>query len=129
MSPRQHAVELHAHSSAPVDVVWRVLVDSRGWPRWTFVPRASLEREGDPAPDGVGAIRRLGAPGFWSREQVVSWEPPSRYAYTLLKGLPIRDYLAEVTLRSDDGGTAIVWAGRFDAKIPGTGGAIRLLLQ
>lgn len=123
------SVELRAHSSAPIETVWRVLVDNRNWSRWTFVPRSELEREGDPPPDGVGAIRKFGAPGFWSREEVVAWEPPTRWAYTLHKGLPVRDYLAEVTLRPDGDGTAITWASRFEPKIPGTAALLRAALK
>ena len=103
-----------------------MLVDGPGWARWApGVSRASYECEGDPAPHGVGAIRRFGAArGPVSREQVVAYEPPSFFAYVSLSGpLPWRDYRSEVRLTAGPGGvgTAIDWGGSFRSRMPGLG--------
>ena len=45
--------------------------------------------EGEPAPNGLGAIRKIVAVGPPIREEVVTFEPPSRFAYTLLSGAPV----------------------------------------
>jgi hypothetical protein len=86
----------------------------------------SWEREGDPAPGGVGAIRKLGRWPVFGREQIVVCEPPSYLAYTLLSGNPVRNYRADVALTSDGDGTLIAWSGTFEPLIPGTG---RLLVR
>ena len=52
-------------------------------------------------------------------------EPPSRFAYEMLSGLPLRDYQAEVTLTDSAEGTEIHWHSEFDARIPGTGPLLR----
>lgn len=77
---------------------------------------SSLDRDGDPAPDGVGAIRKLGTPPFFSREEIVESVPPRRLAYVLRSGLPLRSYRAEVDLAPDGDGTAISWRGEIDAR-------------
>jgi len=75
---------------------------------------------------GVGEIRRFRSGRVTSRERVVALEPPRRFAYEFLSGLPIRDYRAEVTLApTAEAGTAIRWRSSFRAKIPGTGWVLR----
>jgi hypothetical protein len=61
----------------------------------------------------------------WGREEIVEYDPPRRLAYTLLSGQPVRDYLAEVELTPADGGTEILWRGRFEPLVPGTGPLVR----
>ncbi|HEX5614088.1 MAG TPA: SRPBCC family protein [Acidimicrobiia bacterium] len=116
-------LEVHgsAVSSAPPEAVWALLADARGWTAWTRFTHASLEREGDPPPDGVGAIRCFGTKRQQSREEVVHFEPPRQLSYRLLKGLPIDDYRADVVLTPDGTGTRVDWTGRFHARRPGTG--------
>ena len=79
---------LRASIAAPVDVVFDVLTDHRGQADMTALRSATLEREGDPPPNGVGAIRRLTLLGPPIREQVTAFEPPHRFAYKMLSGVP-----------------------------------------
>ncbi len=58
-------------------------------------------------------------------ERVTALEP-NRYAYELVSGLPLRNDRAEVTfIPNREGGTDIRWHSTFNAKLPGTGSAIR----
>jgi Polyketide cyclase / dehydrase and lipid transport len=114
--------DVHATTSAPIDVVWPLIGEASRWRDWTAFPTAKLRREGTPAPDGVGALRHFGFGPMGSDEEVLAWEPPHHLAYTIVKGYPVRGYRADVELSSrPDGGTAIHWHGRYDAKVPGTG--------
>jgi uncharacterized protein YndB with AHSA1/START domain len=123
-------IEVSAHSSAPVERVWALLADARGWPEWTPFDAAELEREGSPVADGVGAIRRFTNGKTVTRECVVAFEPPHWLAYQLLSGLPVRDYRADVTLQpAPDGGTAIRWQSRFEPLVPGMGWLVRRRLE
>ncbi len=123
--------EVQARSAAPPEKVFALLADGAGWSRWAgpVVVRSWWEREGDPAPGGVGAIRRLGLRSVGSREEIVGYDPPRHLAYTLLSGLPVRDYRADVRLEPEGSGTRIVWTGTFRPKVPGTAGALRLFLR
>ena len=69
---------------APIEVVWDMIADARGFSSWGFMSHSSLEREGTPTPDGVGAVRNLGTGSFISREEVVVFDPPSHLGYVLL---------------------------------------------
>ncbi len=93
-----------------------------------MIVRSWWEREGTPAPGGVGAIRRLGLEHVGSSEEIVAYDPPQHLAYTVLKGLPVRDYRADVHITADGAGSRIVWSGRFVPKVPGTGFLVRRFL-
>jgi uncharacterized protein YndB with AHSA1/START domain len=112
-----------ARSAAPPESVFDLLADAPSWPRWAgpVIASSSWEREGDPAPGGVGAIRKLGRWPKFGREQIVASEPPSHHAYTMLSGNPVRNYRADVSLTPDGNGTLITWSATFEPSIPGTG--------
>lgn len=118
---------------APIEQVWALIADARGWSRWARLSTSALERQGEREPDGVGAIRRFTTGPLVSREEVVAFEPPRRLVYTLLSGMPLRDYRGEVTLDpTPDGGTRITWRSTFEPRYPGTGwllvGFMRMVL-
>jgi len=127
-----YSFELRSRSAAPPDVVFRVLADVPRWREWAgpFVRRSSFEREGTPAPGGVGAIRRLGAPPLFAREEIVAFDPPHGLSYVLRSGMPLREYRADVSLTASASGegTDIVWRGTLTPRFPGTGAALRAFL-
>src|SRR5919197_1150996 len=94
--------------------------------------------------DGLGAVRRGGrrVRPWGRRGQTLAQgpgqkqgaggrlEPPRRFVYEFLSGLPIRDYRAEVTLDpGPEGATTVRWHSTFRAKVPGTGWAMRWSLK
>lgn len=123
-------VQAHAHSAADREAVWRVVADAEGWSRWGDWQRAELRREGEPPPGGLGAVKALERGRVTSVEEVTAFEPPARFGYRLLSGLPLRDYEAQITLAgAPGGGTDITWRSQFEPKIPLTGGLFRRGLQ
>jgi hypothetical protein len=62
------------------------------------------------------------------REELTLFEPPERMAYELRSGMPVRNYRAEVSLATADGGTELTWRSAFDA-LPGVGELLRWQLQ
>jgi hypothetical protein len=123
------SVETSAHSSAPVSEVWPLIGEAHRWKAWSFLTRSDIIRVGDPAPDGVGAVRRFTRHGIGSTEQVVAWEPPHHLGYTILSGFPVRHYRADVTLAAENDGTLVSWSATFDPKIPGTGRIMRAVTR
>jgi uncharacterized protein YndB with AHSA1/START domain len=119
--------EVTGRSAAPPEKVFALLADGAGWSAWAgpMVVRSWWEREGDPAPGGVGAIRRLGLGALSSREEIVDYDAPRRLAYTWLTRFPVRDYRADVRLEPDGTGTRIVWSGRFAPAFPGGAAVMR----
>jgi hypothetical protein len=113
--------EIIATSTAPVKVVWPLVGEAARWKEWSFLTRSDLLREGQPVPDGVGAIRRFTTFGIGSREEVVAWEPPHHLGYIILSGFPVRHYRGDVVLTEVGEGTRLTWTSSFDTKVPGTG--------
>jgi hypothetical protein len=121
VQPGKWSFEVVSRTSAGVDQVWPLLGEAERWKEWSFLDRSDLERPGDPAPDGVGAIRRFTRLGIGSREEVVLWDPPRHLGYIILKGFPVRRYRADVTLTPEGPGTVIRWHASFDTLLPGSG--------
>jgi uncharacterized protein YndB with AHSA1/START domain len=107
--------------AAPPEIVFDVLTDHRRYTEITQLRGAELEREGKPEPDGVGAIRVLSLAGPPMREEVLAYERPYRFSYTLLSGLPVRDHVGTVELSPSEGGTEVVYAIHTTPTIPFAG--------
>jgi uncharacterized protein YndB with AHSA1/START domain len=110
--------------AAPPETVFAVLTDHRRYSELTPLRKSELERQGEPAPNGVGAIRKLSAVGPPLREEVVAYESPTRFSYKLLSGLPVRDHLGTVELTARDGGTRVVYAVRTTPTVPLVGAVV-----
>ncbi len=107
-------------STAPIEAVFDVMTDHRGIAGYMRACRRStLDREGTPAPNGVGAIRRLVVIGPPFVEEIIEYERPTRYAYKMLSGAPTRNHIGTVQLRETDTGTEVNWHLRSTLKIPG----------
>ncbi|HET6998105.1 MAG TPA: SRPBCC family protein [Solirubrobacterales bacterium] len=111
--------------AASPETVFEVLTDHRRYCEITPMRKSTLEREGEPTPNGVGAIRVLTAIGPPLREEVIAYDAPTRFSYKLLSGAPLRDHVGTVELTpQQDGGTKFVYAVRTTATLPVVGGAI-----
>jgi uncharacterized protein YndB with AHSA1/START domain len=97
-------VEAAAEQTArvPPEVVWPLLSDVMVYPQWGPWRKAGYRSEGDAAAHGKGAV-----------------EPGKRLAYTVLRGIPVRNYRAEVTLTPSPDGTLIRWGASWDRTIMG----------
>lgn len=117
-------------STAPIEKVFDALTDHRrfadyGWP----IRRSTLDREGTPAPNGVGAVRRLEVVGPPLLEEIIDFQRPSRYAYKLVSGAPVRDHVGTIELRETGSGTEVSWHLRSTPKIPGLAALLAPVLK
>jgi uncharacterized protein YndB with AHSA1/START domain len=115
--------------AAPPEVVFDVLTDHRRYPEITRLRKAELEREGEPTPNGLGAIRVLTVAGPPMREEVIGYERPSRFSYKILSGLPVRDHVGTVETKPKDGGTEITYAVKTTPTIPLAGPVFMAFLK
>jgi hypothetical protein len=109
---------LRSTIAAPVEVVFDVLTDHRGYSRLTPLRSSTLEREGEPAPNGVGAIRVLKLAGPPIREEVTQYEAPSLFAYKMLSGAPVRSHTGTVDLSGQGDTTELSWRVDSTPSIP-----------
>jgi uncharacterized protein YndB with AHSA1/START domain len=126
----EQRISARGRTDASPAAVYAALRDGSTWPEWTTIDTFELERPGtDGEPEGVGAIRVWRTKGRELREEIVELVPERRLAYTVLSGLAITGYRADVDLTPDGGGTEIHWHSSFRAKVPGFGGVYRRALQ
>jgi uncharacterized protein YndB with AHSA1/START domain len=115
--------------AAPPEIVFDVLTDHRRYPEITSLRKAELEREGEPSPNGVGAIRVLAVAGPPMREEVIAFERPYRFAYKILSGLPVRDHVGTVEMQPSGSGTEITYAVKTTPTLPLGGPVFMLFLK
>ena len=139
MSGRTFSFEVNRTSSAPPATLFRMESDGARWSEWgkPLIAQSSWARQGDPAPGGVGAVRKVGLWPVLMREETVEYEQDRRHVYKLIApSTPAKDYRAEAVFTPNaSGGTELRWSGSFTEGVPGTGpimlvflrGAIQLL--
>ena len=110
--------------AAPPQTVFEVLTDHGRYSEITPLRKSALEREGEPAPNGVGSIRVLSSVGPPLREETIVYDEPRRFSYKLLSGAPLRDHVGTVELTPQDGGTRFVYAVRTTPTLPLVGGVL-----
>jgi len=113
---------------APRDRVFAVMTDHARYAAWGPSRRVDVDPEGDPAPNGLGAVRNFRSGPLTTREEVVGWEPPVRMAYQVVSGVPVRDYRSEMVLDEDGDHTVLRWSSTFRPLIPGTGWLLERLM-
>ena len=107
-------------TTAPIETVFDALTDHRAIADYVWaVRRSTLDREGTPAPNGVGAVRRIEALGPAIVEEIIEYQRPTGYAYKMVSGAPVRDHVGTVALREVGTGTEVSWHLRSTPKIPG----------
>jgi len=104
--------------AASPELVFEVLTDHRGYADITPIRKVELEREGAPAPNGVGAICVLHSVGPPLREEVIAFQPPARFSYRLLSGAPLRDHVGTVALEPAGPGSKVTYAVRTTPTLP-----------
>lgn len=101
---------------APIEVVFETLSDHESMDSWPGVSKAVLVTEGSPR-NGVGAVRAVSGNGLTLHEEVVLFESPNRYDYTIIKGLPV-DHLGSVRFAQDGEFVDVAWEVNMSSKIP-----------
>ena len=127
---RTHDARFSRRIDAPIEVVWDVLTDHAAYRSWTPVVSSRLVTPGTSEPNGVDAVRFLGVGPVGAKEKVLVHEPPHHLAYTVVAGLPVREYRADARLAEGDGAwTSLEYTGSFQPRVPGTGRVLAFLVS
>lgn len=100
--------------------VWSVLADHEGMAHWAPGLKVSLEKPGAPERNGVGAVRRIVAPGPAPAivEEIIGFEPNRKLVYRALSGVPLKEYVGTVELAAKGSGTEIRYAVSAAQRVP-----------
>ncbi len=120
-----HSIRLEQHVNAPLEQVWDRITDHCSMNRW-LIPGAKirLEPEGKTHPNGEGAVRIIEQAGMRIVEEIIRYEPNTMFAYTVRRGVPIRDHRGTIRLRDTGHGTTLEWVIEFRPSVVGTGSLI-----
>jgi uncharacterized protein YndB with AHSA1/START domain len=110
-------VEAEGVAQAAPQVVWELAANADRYCQWGPWSASGYHSRGDR--DGVGAIRWFRYGRTTTVEKVLESEPGRRLVYTVVKGLPVRNYRAEVTLRPQGRGTHVHWSATWDRTLGG----------
>ncbi|MEZ0578060.1 SRPBCC family protein [Nocardioides sp. MH1] len=102
------------------DQVWAVLADHEGMSSWGPGMKAEVTTPGTAERNGVGAVRRISAPGPAPAivEEITRFEPGHALGYKALGGVPFKNYRGEVLLTPEGDGTRIDWTLSADQRVP-----------
>ena len=116
----QLQVEAEGAAGARPDVVWALVSDANTYPRW------GPWSEGGYRPQSEGPSRKGSVQWFrygrrtTSVEEILEIEAPRRIVYSVLSGLPVKNYRAEVTLTpTASNGTSVRWTATWDKTFMG----------
>jgi uncharacterized protein YndB with AHSA1/START domain len=116
----QLQVEAEGTTSADCEAVWSLVADANSYPRW------GPWDDGGYRPPSAGPSRKGQVQWFRygrrtvSVEKILEVEAPRRLVYTVVEGLPVKNYRAEVALTpTSSNGTAIRWAASWDNTFMG----------
>jgi len=118
-------VEAEQTANVPPGIVWALISDATTYPHWGPWSEAGYRHPGDASPRGPGAVywlrssHRYGLSHPVTVEKILVAEEGQRLAYTVIGGIPVRNYRADITLTPADGGTHIHWAASWDRTLAG----------
>ena len=118
-------VEAEATTRATPEAVWKLVSDVRRYPEWGPWSATGYRRQGDTSPRGPGAVQWLRSSQraylrhVTSVEKILEVEEGRHLAYTVIGGVPVRNYRADVTLTPVADGTRIRWEATWDDTLMG----------
>jgi uncharacterized protein YndB with AHSA1/START domain len=103
---------------APAEPVFDLLADHGNYKRFRGIRGSELMREGEPSPNGVGAMRKVLIGPLRFEEEITAYERPSRLEYRIVRiNSPYEHDGARISLEESGGWTKVEWTSVF--RVPG----------
>ena len=114
-APVVHVAE--AVIAAPRNAVFGAIADPRGWKHW--FPGVREASYTTPPPHGVGTIREANVGGTRWVEELIDWEDPTRWAWTVLRtSVPFaRAQVESFEFMEAAGRTRVRWTLALDPRL------------
>jgi ribosome-associated toxin RatA of RatAB toxin-antitoxin module len=108
---------------APAEPVFDLLADHGNYDRFRPIHGSELVREGEPPPNGVGALRRIKVRPLTFEEEITAYERPGRLDYLIVKlNVPFEHHGGSIRLEPDGEATRVDWRSAFAVPTPVIGG-------
>ena len=116
--------------TAAPEAVFDLLADHANYDRFRPINGSELMREGDPAPNGIGALRRIRVRPLVFEEEITAYERPSRLDYLIVRlNVPFEHHGGSIQLSRDGDTTLVDWRSSFTVPTPLVGGAQELVWE
>jgi uncharacterized protein YndB with AHSA1/START domain len=116
--------------SGPPEPIFDLLADHANYDRFRPIHGSELVREGRPAPNGVGALRRIKVRPLTFEEEITAYQRPTRLDYLIVKlNVPFHHDGGSITLAPEGEATRIDWRSSFSVPTPVIGGVEELVWQ
>jgi uncharacterized protein YndB with AHSA1/START domain len=114
----------------PAEPIFDLLADHANYDRFRGIHGSELIREGTPAPNGVGALRRIKVPPLSFDEEITAYDRPTRLDYLIVKlNVPFHHDGGSITLTPESEATRVDWRSSFSVPTPLVGGPQELVWQ
>ena len=116
----RRSIRIERRLEAPPEGVFEVVADHARYDRFDGIRRSELPTTGEPAPNGVGAVRWVWIGPLRFEEEITAYEAPRRLDYVIrrVRTLPFRHEGGSIRLEPDGAGTHAVWTSNFEIPIP-----------
>jgi uncharacterized protein YndB with AHSA1/START domain len=116
MPNRQLNVRAVATTSATPQTLWALLSDATTYANWGPWNASGYEESNA---RGKGALRWMRYGRKTTVERILELDENRRLVYSVERGIPVRNYRAEVTLTPTPDGTHVVWSAQWDRTLLG----------
>lgn len=122
----RRSIRVERRLDAPPEAVFEIITDHARYDRFDGVRRSELVEQGEPAPNGVGAVRWIWFGPLRFEEEVTAFEPPHRLDYLIrdVRTLPFSHQGGSIRLSPAGDRTDALWTSEFEIPIPVVGGAL-----
>jgi uncharacterized protein YndB with AHSA1/START domain len=104
---------------APIEEVFDLFADHASYDRFPGLRSSELVAEGEPKPNGLGALRRIAAPPVRFLEEITRFERPTRIDYLIREiNLPLRHEGGTMSFERTGAGTRVEWRSTFEVGPP-----------
>jgi uncharacterized protein YndB with AHSA1/START domain len=115
---------------APPESVFDLLADHANYDRFRPIHASALLRGGEPAPNGVGALREIKVRPLRFEEEITAYERPSRLDYRIVKlNVPFEHHGGSILLSRDGDATHVDWRSTYTVPTPLIGVPEELIWQ
>lgn len=109
-------VRAEATTRATSQALWALLADATTYAQWGPWNASGYE---DPNARGIGALRFMRYGRRTTVERILELEDGRHLAYNVERGIPVRNYRADVVLTPTDAGTRVEWSAEWDSTLLG----------
>jgi uncharacterized protein YndB with AHSA1/START domain len=115
---------------APAEPVFDLLADHANYDQFRPIHASTLLREGEPAPNGVGALREIKVRPLTFEEEITAYERPNRLDYLIVKlNVPFEHHGGSIRLSREGDATHVDWRSRYAVPTPLIGVPEELIWQ